>query len=116
MSKKIKERTKQLASREIELKKNLLGKSGGKSKANKAAKTAVAGGIIAVVLYFVYRSFSQEGKKPKKSKKTSPVSGVVTEKFLAFILPYLGELLTSFLNKPKESKNSKEEVEQKDED
>ena len=115
MSKKIKERTKQLASREMELKKNLLGKSGSKSKANKAAKTALAGGVVALILYFIYKSFFQDGKKTKKNKKENTISGVATEKFMAFILPYLGQILTSFLTKPKENNNT-EKVPEGEED
>ena len=109
MSKKIKERTKQLASQEKAIKKNLLGKSGGlKSKANKIGKTALIGGLVTLLIYGLYKAFFQGEYKPKKGKvQGQTTSGIVTEKLTTFLLPYLGKILDGFLEK-KVSKSSNE--------
>lgn len=112
---KIKERSKQLASREKELKKKLVGGSSTKSKTSKIAKTALAGGAVALVLYIVYRSFFQEDKKPKKNKRSKSASGAITEKLIAFILPYLGELISGFLNRSNKSSNDQEVLDESNE-
>lgn len=107
MSKKIKERTKQLATKEIALKKQLLGQSGGlKSKANKVGKTALIGGIATLLIYGLYKAFFQGETKSKKGKiQGQSTSGIIIEKVASFLLPYLGKVLDGFLEK-KVSKSS----------
>ena len=69
MSKKIKERTKELATKELAIKKKLLGKTGGiQSKASKVGKTALIGGLAALIIYGLYKAFFQGETKAKKSK------------------------------------------------
>ncbi|MEQ9405342.1 MAG: hypothetical protein RIM99_17265 [Cyclobacteriaceae bacterium] len=120
MSRKIKERTKQLAAREKEIKKQLLGSSGSKSKANKIGKTALAGGIAAFILYASYKAFFQTDKKPKKNKAARrSSSGIVAEKVIMLLLPYLAEILENFirsrsLEKKKEELSNKEESSEKE--
>jgi len=115
MSKRIKERTKQLAAQEVAIKKKLLGKSGGlKSKANKVGKTALVGGLATLLIYGLYKAFFQGETKSKKSKvQGRSTSAIVTEKLMIFLLPYLGKVLDSFLekkvNKPSASSEAKEE-------
>lgn len=100
MSKKIKERTKQLASKEKDLKKKLVGKTGGlKSKAEMVGKTALIGGLIAIIVYGAYKAFIQGDSKPKKRAQQSSASGVVAEKVTTFLLPYLGKILDEFVIK-----------------
>ncbi|MEP5614260.1 MAG: hypothetical protein ABJP45_18560 [Cyclobacteriaceae bacterium] len=116
MSKKIKERTKQLATKEVALKKKLMGTSGGiKSKANKVGKTALIGGLITLLIYGLYKAFVQGETKSKKSKVQGQTSsGIITEKLTTFLLPYLGKVLDGFLDK-KASKPSVVSAEAKEE-
>jgi hypothetical protein len=101
MSKKIKERTKQLASKELALKKKLMGTSGGlKSKAETAGKTALIGGLVALIVFGLYKVFFQSESKSKKSKAVGKSSSaIITEKLMVFLLPYLGKILDDFLRK-----------------
>ena len=113
MSKRIKEKTKELASREIALKKKLLGDSGSlKSKANKTGKIILIGGVSVFILYAVYKSFFQSDEKSRKVRKKNSISGIVTEKLMGFLLPYLSEFLDTFLGK--RNKNKTEESEKED--
>ncbi|MEP1094519.1 MAG: hypothetical protein ABJG78_05385 [Cyclobacteriaceae bacterium] len=116
MSKKIEERTKELATREIALKKKLMGSSEGiKSKANKVGKTALIGGLATLLTYGLYKAFFQGESKSKKSKikQGQSTSGIITEKLVMFLLPYLGKVLDDFLekkmSKPLENPEAKEE-------
>lgn len=100
MSQKIKERTEELAKREQAIKGKLLGKSGSlKSKANRIGKTALIGGGITLVIYMIYKAFFTESKPSKKIKGSHSNSGVVTEKLVSFLLPYLGKILDRFFDK-----------------
>lgn len=114
MSKKIKERTKQLASKEVAIKKKLLGKSGGiKSKANQIGKTALIGGLIALLIYGLYKAFFQGDSKSKKTKTYGKsTSGIIAEKVTAYLLPYLGKVLDNYFEKKSEVKSEEQEEEQ----
>ncbi len=111
MSKKIKERTRELASKEIAIKKKLLGKKDGlQSKASKVGKTALIGGLAALLIYGLYKAFFQgetKSKKPKMYGKSA--SGIVAEKVTVFLLPYLGKVLDNFLDKKSQAEEKTEE-------
>ena len=118
MSKKIKEKAIELASRESEIKKKLFGKSGElKSKANRLGKTALIGGGIALVIFGLYKAFFQGEAKPKKNRgPDKSVSGIIAEKITVFILPYLGKILDNlFDNKQENSKETEEKTDPKTE-
>ncbi len=115
MSKKIKERTKELADKEATIKKKLLGKTGVlQSKASKIGKTALIGGLVTLVIYALYKAFFQGETKSKKTKTygTSP-SGIVAEKVTTFLLPYLGKVLDNFFDRRSKAKEA--EGDQEDE-
>lgn len=113
MSRKIKERTKQLANRELTIKKKLLGESQGlKSRVNRAGKTALIGGGIALIIYAMYKAFFQNDSKPKKSRVGRSTSGIVAEKVTTFLLPYLGKVLDDLIDKRKSNKVESSETEE----
>ena len=113
MSKKIKERTKELKGEEARLKKKLVGKSNNlTSKATKVGKTALIGGIVVLILYSIYKLFIEDDKKKgKKTKEKASGSNVVTERLTAFLLPYLGKILDNFFEKRTKKEEPKEEKE-----
>ncbi len=116
MSKKIKERTKELATKEVAIKKKLLGKTDGlQSKASKIGKTALIGGLVALLIYGLYKAFFQGETKSKKTKLYGKsASGIVAEKVTTFLLPYLGKVLDNFLDKRSQAKEQTEENKEED--
>ncbi len=116
MSRKIKERTKELAAKEAELKSTLLGRSSNlQSKANRVGKVAIVGGITTLMIYMVYRSVSdsENEEKPKKAKYVRTASSVIAEKLIVFLLPYLGKFLDRLLSDfSADRSSSKQETEE----
>ncbi len=115
MSKKIKQRTQELAAKEKAIKKKLLGKSDSlQSKASKVGKTALIGGLVTLLIYGLYKAFFQGETKPKKTKVYGKsTSGIVAEKVIVFLLPYLGKVLDNFLEKRAQAKEEVIESEEK---
>lgn len=109
MSKKIKERTQALASREKAIKDKLVGKSSLSSKANRIGKMALIGGVVALVLYAIYKSsFQGEKKSKKKTKGEKSASAAFTEKVATLALPYIGKFLERLMSDSKEEKKEEE--------
>ncbi len=105
MSKRIKERTKELASKEMSIKKKLIGESGSfKSKANQIGSFALLGGGIALGVYVFYKVFFQDSEKLGKKKKEATTSQIRAEKLIVFLMPYLGKFLDRLLNELRISK------------
>ncbi|MEM6831739.1 MAG: hypothetical protein AAF551_14610 [Bacteroidota bacterium] len=94
MSRKLKERKAQLASREAEIKESLLGRT---KKANRIKKNAVYGGVIMLTLYFLYRSVSPRREKVIKKRNHSSTGEMITEKGVTIALTVLGRVLESYL-------------------
>ena len=106
MSRKIKERTKELALQEKRLKSQLIGGSNSlKSKANRVGKLALIGGVATLGIYAIYRIFFQD-EPPKKKKKVS--SSNLSEKIIVFLLPYVGKLFERIFSEMSKKEESKE--------
>ena len=113
MSQKIKEKAAELASREAEIKRNLLGQSkNAQSKATRIGKTAIYGGLVTLLIYMIYKSFrSDREEKSEKTLRPRPqTSGIITEKVVTFGLAYLGKFLDRYLEETAKKKKAQSDV------
>lgn len=111
MSQKIKERAEALASKEAEIKKKLLGQSkDAQSKINRIGKTALFGGIAALILYLMLRPSSpnSEAKNKQVTPTKAGTSAIIVDKVVTFVLAYLGRFLDQYLKDQSQSKKQEE--------
>ncbi len=99
MSRKFKKRVAELATREAEIKRSLLGKSKKcKSRVRRIKKNALYGGVLTLAFYLIYKSFRPDRERPvSSSRKTFNTKGMMTEKIILFMLNYLGKIVEGYL-------------------
>lgn len=99
MAKTIKEKRKELAAREQQLKEELdLNSEGLKEKAKQVGKIALVSGGVALLGFWIYKAFfeDEESEIPsKKSKKRRKAMKGVSTKLTDIAMPYLGKVLDS---------------------
>lgn len=107
MSQTIKEREKELQNREAELKIRLKkSKDGLRSRLRSAGLIALVSGLVALVGYWIFRSFFSEDE-PKTKKEATKSSNSFLRGLGGILTPYITNLLKELLeseDQPKETK------------